>query len=557
MYRRDVKGIFHRRDLDDDKLEAVWIETRRNGKSLIIGCIYIPPPEDQPEALLALDRILHFLGPEQSIIITGDPNSRNLAWEHWHHTPPQQNYYAWKRGNWLLNLADKHNLTIANSGNFTRRVGDTKSAPDVTLVRNLPDLRWQVDQSINLGSDHLAIVLSLQTPPQKSQRRWNIRKAEWPKWKVNTRQAFSNFPEEAKNLTPNRTMVKLVDGIVDTADSTLETRTICSHSKGFFTPELKMLQDNVRHARKKFKVRSDSFNQLAVEKAVEEYTRLYNQAKSDHHIELCKALNTKDSKLWPKVNRIKSGIKAAIQPLKCKVDGKDTVEFEDSGINRVLIDHHIRPPPEVDCDKEWRDHVNQLVPRILADEYFRPQSTDDLYYNAAITIQETDSAIDAMNPLAAPGPDRILPILVQKADYNLNIAVHHSIKVAFDEGVFPDINKRENRTYLAKDLKEDYNVSKAYRSISLSSCLGKAHERILGNRLVGFMDRNGLWDAHQYAYRKNRSLVQCLMFYVLSVLFARHEGKYCATTFIDSGITATSEHVRGQNRGQKMEFRGH
>ena len=27
-------------------------------------------------------------------------------------------------------------------------------------------------------------------------------------------------------------------------------------------------------------------------------------------------------------------------------------------------------------------------------------------------------------------------------------------------------------------------------------------------------------------------------------------------TFL-AGFTATSEHVRGQNRGQKMEFRGH
>lgn len=58
-------------------------------------------------------------------------------------------------------------------------------------------------------------------------------------------------------------MVIFVDKIVDTVESTL-------HNKDFFTPELKSLQDSIRQARKKFKVRSDLFNQLALEKAVEE-----------------------------------------------------------------------------------------------------------------------------------------------------------------------------------------------------------------------------------------------------------------------------------------------
>ena len=113
-------GVYPRYDLEDPDLEAVWIETRQNGKSLIIGTIYIPPPDENPKALMALDRVLHFLGPEQSVLLTGDPNCRNLAWEKWHHLVPNQNYYAWKRGTWLLNLADKHGLSIANDGRYTR-----------------------------------------------------------------------------------------------------------------------------------------------------------------------------------------------------------------------------------------------------------------------------------------------------------------------------------------------------------------------------------------------------------------------------------------------------
>ena len=80
-------------------------------------------------------------------------------------------------------------------------------------------------------------------------------------------------------------------------------------------------------------------------------------------------------------------------------------------------------------------------------------------YNRPVEQHEVDRGISIPDPFSAPGPDRVLPILLQKSHHNVNKAVHHAINISFDEGVFPETNKRENRTYIAKDNKKHYNQS--------------------------------------------------------------------------------------------------
>ena len=253
-------------------------------------------------------------------------------------------------------------------------------------------------------------------------------------------------------------------------------------------------------------------------------------AKENHHKTLCESLDIKDKRLWPKINRIRGGIKSAVQPL---IKSDKTIAFKDSEINEVLIEQHVLPPASITQDDSWRTHVDESVKKILAEEQLLLNDGPRTYYNMPFTYREVIKAEKKMEPHSAPGPDGILPIMIQKGHPNLTKAIHHSFNVAFDEGVFPAVLKKENRIYLAKDSKPHYNSSKMYRSISLSSCIGKMYESVSAVRLVSFMDHNGLWDAHQYAYKKNHNLVQCLMYYVMSVLSATHEGKYTATAFID------------------------
>ncbi len=78
-----------------------------------------------------------------------------------------------------------------------------------------------------------------------------------------------------------------------------------------------------------------------------------------------------------------------------------------------------------------------------------------------------------------------------------------------------------------------YNVAKSYRSLSLTSILGKIYERIAVSRLQHFMQSNGLYDQYQYAYQQNRNITQAIMFFSLNVLKGFKEGKDTLAAFID------------------------
>ena len=69
--------------------------------------------------------------------------------------------------------------------------------------------------------------------------------------------------------------------------------------------------------------------------------------------------------------------------------------------------------------------------------------------------------------------------------------------------------KQENRVILPKPGKEDYSVCNAYRTVLITSCLGKRFEFITAQRLMAFLDSTS-FDMDQFAYLK-RSTTQALL----------------------------------------------
>ena len=62
---------------------------------------------------------------------------------------------------------------------------------------------------------------------------------------------------------------------------------------------------------------------------------------------------------------------------------------------------------------------------------------------------------------------------------------------------------------------------------------GKGYEKVLKNRLTSWMDSQFCWDQAQFAYRKSYSVTQAIMYFILTVILARQEGKETVTAFID------------------------
>ena len=85
---------------------------------------------------------------------------------------------------------------------------------------------------------------------------------------------------------------------------------------------------------------------------------------------------------------------------------------------------------------------------------------------------------------------------------------------------------------IPKPGKDDYHECGAYRTVSITSCLGKRFERITSQRLATFLaDRD--FDPLQFAYLKTRSTTQALLIVVEKVKQGLIAGKKAGVVFFD------------------------
>jgi len=101
-----------------------------------------------------------------------------------------------------------------------------------------------------------------------------------------------------------------------------------------------------------------------------------------------------------------------------------------------------------------------------------------------------------------PGPDGISAQLVDKPDRDY---MHRCLELlwnrAWADGHFIRDWKMENRVVIPKAGKDDYNECSSYRTISITSCLGKRSEYISSQRLITFLESVN-FDHYQFAYIK-------------------------------------------------------
>ncbi len=142
-------------------------------------------------------------------------------------------------------------------------------------------------------------------------------------------------------------------------------------------------------------------------------------------------------------------------------------------------------------------------------------------------------AIQLMKKGSSPGPDGILPIMIMNAGPEIPIHLRVLFQSCWNEGIVPSCWKQDNRIYIPKPIKEDYHIEKAYRSLSLSSTVGKLFERIPTQRLLWFLETTFNIDLHQFAYRKESSTVHALMHMMQTIKKGFDEDQVTVAALLD------------------------
>ena len=112
-------------------------------------------------------------------------------------------------------------------------------------------------------------------------------------------------------------------------------------------------------------------------------------------------------------------------------------------------------------------------------------------------------------PQAAPGPDAIPNLVLQKLGTVLACPITDIFNACLETGHFPTLFRRAIVVSVPKPGKDPLSTA-GYRPIALLSTLGKKLETLLCTRLTSRMEKSKIWSDFQYGFRRNKSTTQAI-----------------------------------------------
>jgi len=503
-----VKSV-HLKEFDVDGLEAIWADVKLGKVRTVVGSVYIPPGDTT--AIYKLDTVIgRILQSHAHLVIGMDANARSNLWDDScigisNHVPSFQMGLKLEAG------ISKYDLLIHNDGRSTYSSGMWATAPDVTLSKGITEygpVSWSITDD-DLRSPHECILLNIGENTQPSK----VTVVDWPKfcWSDYERYTETSL-RELRQKWENQREFKLNDMVDDFGacihhgvDKTASWRVVTKHSKPWIDSEISDRFKELRKLKRKCRLRRSPANVAKYTDFLEETTSLVKEAEHRHWLAQCNMLSTiDDRKKWKLIHSLSNlQSSSGVQPIRTSNKGNEVYLFEDYEIIAAMEDHHIR---KVDRTVQDSDYVVDSILEMIKSA--RSGSGNNLM-NAPISDYEVKSTFGTGSD--TPGPDEISAKLIDRANRDeMHKCLLFLWNKAWDYGYFIDAWKKENRVIIPKPGKDDYHKCDAYRTVSVTSCLGKRFERITSQRLTAVFE-DTKFDSSQFAYLKNRSCTQALL----------------------------------------------
>ena len=166
-------------------------------------------------------------------------------------------------------------------------------------------------------------------------------------------------------------------------------------------------------------------------------------------------------------------------------------EFDDANIINLLEKQHINSAPKP-ARGEAIDVDEQLLQ--MTRNANNAQGTNIM--NSNITTEEVKMTFGKCS--GTSGEDGIYKDMIDKADrMAMTECLLYIYQSAWQNGEFINSWKLENRNVIPKADKDDYHAVNAYRTVSVTSIIGKRFEHISSKRLLVAIDSDN-FDPNQY-----------------------------------------------------------
>ena len=141
--------------------------------------------------------------------------------------------------------------------------------------------------------------------------------------------------------------------------------------------------------------------------------------------------------------------------------------------------------------------------------------------------------INVINHLkeGAPGRDEIVARNLKCISDSIAYPLAQVANLSFQQGIFPEELKIAAVTPLYKA--KDPMMFNNYRPISLISVFAKILERLMYNRLLKFINKNQIFNKHQFGFRDKHSTFMALIILIENLVNAIDNGKCAVGIFLD------------------------
>ncbi|KAE9523227.1 hypothetical protein AGLY_016374 [Aphis glycines] len=467
-----------------DRYCAVASLRKRSGQAIVFVSAYfkysIPTRVFTDRLGDVLDRI------NQDVLIGADVNAHSPQW----FSRPGNNSGS-ARGTHVESLIAEKHLTVHNQPGHIdtyERPGMGSSNIDVTLTRggSLANSisEWEVLDVTD--SDHRTIRFKIHVGsgpegPTVGKSRFNVRKADWDRFRLVLAQKVFGDPE---------TMVgdcgRIAESLTRALEQAMEASMPRSRKSGRTKPpwwdagleESKRRLNNFRRT-KDYKV-SDrgQFRTLR-----NEHLKKIRRAKMESWRKFATSIN---SDIWGPVYRwARNGsMKSRVPNAVLRGDGTFTVTALETA----------------ECLLE------SLIPRDEAAPVFDRGCVGRV--RPEVTEAEVKSAVWRMAPNKAPGLDGITAGVLRKAWGVIGTPLTNVLTECLRKSVFPDCWKTAEVVVIKKGEDRDPSLPKSYRPVSLLSVPSKVLERLVVDRLEA--ETGGALSAEQHGFRAGKSTISAI-----------------------------------------------
>lgn len=519
---------------------AIWVTSRGASTSAVVKCVarhtgfvitlyedvyvvsvYASPNDKLYEFEAFLLELAIAIKPfnrkNQGVIIAGDFNARSPLW----------GSDSWcNRGRALHDFCTSSNFfpVITSGGNTCERGRGSKIDILICNSTAIASLKDTVVLDEYTASDHKYLLHFF----QETYRMHNqLRRpdSEIPnKCKVSDRKFLELFLDKYSNSRFSRLIcdnsVADVDKFITDVSRIVKKSTKIVNTANHMHPPVSWWSEEIAQKRKIVLGIRRRLTRAKSKQKSYEITVLLNEfrkCKSDLNLSIKKAKKESWLNLLQEVNSDVWGrpYKSVVRLVKNKTSPEILSAQEIKEVVHKLFilekDRHLVPDPPLD---EWADATERDVE------------------DTQITEADVLIAVSKIASKKAPGPDGVSSFAAKKIGVESSKWLTYIFNICMSNGYWPATWKVGRLVLIPKGKPALGSVDKAYRPLSIISCLAKIFEHVMKDKLLGVLLKYDL-APNQYGFRKGRSTIDAMRNVTNLWQRARSEGRHCLLILLD------------------------